>query len=415
MHFGSITKVSAAGALFWILAACGPGGPPPAKRIGEAFVGPAQLKIRSDIPLQSPPVTTVKHGDRLEILQTRRKFIRVRAPDGKEGWTDERSLLASADMDALHDLSKQTEKMPNQGVGTTYQPLNVHTQPSMTSPSFVQLKENDKFAVLQSVLLPRTDAQRTPLIPPAPKKTKAPPKEKRKSKVPLPPPPKPPEPPADWVELSRHADEVEAAATAPETPPAKTDSWSLIRTQAGQTGWVLTRLVSMAIPDEVAQYAEGRRIVSYFALGETSDGEEKKKIWLWTTTTDSHAPWDFDSFRVFVWSLKRHRYETSYIERSIHGFAPVLVREVDYGGKGLAGKYPGFSICMDKKDGTRARRLFALIGQTIRYAGDQTCEPAPSITVKAPAPLPAAAETPAAPQAPKEGFLQRMKKLFKKK
>ena len=171
----------------------------------------------------------------------------------------------------------------------------------------------------------------------------------------------------------------------------------------------------MAIPDEVAQYAEGRRIVSYFALGETSDGEEKKKIWLWTTTTDSHAPWDFDSFRVFVWSLKRHRYETSYIERSIHGFAPVLVREVDYGGKGLAGKYPGFSICMDKKDGTRARRLFALIGQTIRYAGDQTCEPAPSITVKAPAPLPAAAETPAAPQAPKEGFLQRMKKLFKKK
>jgi len=139
----------------------------------------------------------VKHGDRLEILQTRRKFIRVRAPDGKEGWTDERSLLASADMDALHDLSKQTEKMPNQGVGTTYQPLNVHTQPSMTSPSFVQLKENDKFAVLQSVLLPRTDAQRTPLIPPAPKKTKAPPKEKRKSKVPLPPPPKPPEPPAD--------------------------------------------------------------------------------------------------------------------------------------------------------------------------------------------------------------------------
>jgi hypothetical protein len=29
--------------------------------------------------------------------------------------------------------------------------------------------------------------------------------------------------------------------------------------------------------------------------------------------------------------------------------------------------------------------------------------------------LPAAAETPAAPQASKEGFFQRMKKLFKKK
>ena len=71
------------------------------KPIGEAFVGPAILKIRSDIPLQSATVTTVKHGDRLEILQTRRRFLRVRTPSGVEGWTDERQLLAAEDMVAL--------------------------------------------------------------------------------------------------------------------------------------------------------------------------------------------------------------------------------------------------------------------------------------------------------------------------
>ena len=59
------------------------------------------LKIRSDIPLQSSAVTTVKHGDRLEILQTRRRFLRVRTPSGVEGWTDERQLLAAGDMVAL--------------------------------------------------------------------------------------------------------------------------------------------------------------------------------------------------------------------------------------------------------------------------------------------------------------------------
>jgi hypothetical protein len=217
------------------------------------------------------------------------------------------------------------------------------------------------------------------------------------------------------VELSRTpADEAEAAAIEAEKPPVKTDGWSLVRTPSGQTGWVLTRLVSMAIPDEVAQYAEGKRIVSYFTLGETSDGEQKKKIWLWTTTTDSHAPWDFDSFRVFVWSTKRHRYETTYIERSIRGYAPVLVREVDYGGKGLAGRYSGFSICVDKKDGSgRARRLFALIGQTIRSAGEQACEPAPSpVQVQAPSPLPSG-ETPT-PARPKEGFFEKLRKRFKK-
>ncbi|HKA02009.1 MAG TPA: hypothetical protein VKE70_36110, partial [Candidatus Solibacter sp.] len=186
MHFGSITIVSAAAVLCGMLAGCATG-PPPAKRIGEAYVGPAELKIRSDIPVQSPPVTVVHHGQRLEILQTRRKFLRVRTPDGKEGWTDERSLLAEADMKSLKELSEHSAKLPNQGVATTYQPLNIHTQPAMSSPSFVQLKENEKVAVLQSVVLPRNEAPRTPLIPPAPKKTRLPPKKReRKDKVPLP-------------------------------------------------------------------------------------------------------------------------------------------------------------------------------------------------------------------------------------
>jgi hypothetical protein len=412
---GKAVEWCAAAALCGFLCGCSTG-PPPPKSIGEAYAGPATLKIRADIPIQSATVATVKHGDRLEILQTRRKFVRVRTPDGKTGWTDERVLLAADDMKALHDLAERSAKMPNQGVGTTYSPLNIHTQPAMLSPSFVQLKENEKFDVLASVLLPRTDAPRTPLIPPTPKKVKAPPKKQAKSKVPLPPPPKPPPLPPDWEELSRTpADEAEAAAQAESKPPVKEDGWSLVRTPAGQTGWVLTRLVSMAIPDEVAQYAEGRRIVSYFALGETSDGEQKKKIWLWTTTTDSRAPWDFDSFRVFVWSLRRHRYETAYIERNIKGYAPVLVKEIDYGGKGLAGRYIGFSICQEKKDGSgRARRQFVLIGQTIRFAGEAVCEaPAQPVTVQAPAPLPVAA-TPAAPP-PQESFFQRLKKRFRSK
>jgi hypothetical protein len=254
------------------------------------------------------------------------------------------------------------------------------------------------------------------LIPPAPKKTKDPPKKSaKKERVPLPPPPKPPSPPADWVELSRTpADEAEETAAAAEAPPVKVDGWSLVRTQTGQCGWVLTRLLSMAIPDEVAQYAEGKRIVSYFALGDIADGDERKKIWLWTTTTDSHAPWSFDSFRVFVWSLRRHRYETSYIERTIKGYSPVLIQEVTYNAKPLAGRYTGFSICLDKKDGSgRVRRQYALIGQTVRFAGEQTCEAAPApVTVQAPAQI-AIQEAPA----PKvqEGFFERLKKRLKSK
>jgi len=123
-------------------------------------------------------------------------------------------LLAADDMKALRELAKRSAKLPSQGVASTFAPLNIHTQPAAPSPSFIQLKENDKVDVLQSVLLPRTDVPRTPLIPPAPKKTKAPSKPKKEPRIPLPPMPKPPPLPEDWVELSRseRADEEAAAA-----------------------------------------------------------------------------------------------------------------------------------------------------------------------------------------------------------
>jgi hypothetical protein len=412
VYAGSISKVIIATTIL-LLTSCAKG-PPPAQPIGEAFVGPAVLNIRSQIPLASSTVATVKHGDRLQILQSRRRFLRVRTPSGAEGWTDERQLLAATDMAALRDLTVRAAKLPSQGVATTYGTLNIHTQPLVASPSFLQLKENEKFDLLQSIVLQRTDVPRKPLIPPAPKKTKAPrKKEVDKASVPPPPLPKPPSLPADWLELSKtERDEADAEASRTPPPPLapRVDGWSLIRTPAGQSGWVLTRLISMAIPDDVAQYAEGRRIVSYFPLGSIQDAEVKKNIWLWTTTADSKQPWDFDSFRVFTWSLRRHRYETGYIERNLKGYSPVLLKAIDVTTKGVAASNPGFSICMEKKDGQRVRREYALLGQSVRFSAERACEPAPPLpTAQTPSPLPVIEPSPSAPQ---PGLLERIKRRW---
>lgn len=399
--------------LFLMAAGCS-SGPPPVPAIGEAFVGPATLKIRSDIPLQSTPVATVRHGDRLEILQRRRRFFRVRTAGGTIGWTDERQLLGSDDMTALRDLAKRASRLPVQGRATTYGDLNVHTQPSRQSPSFLQVKESDKLDVLEHVITPRIDLPRKPLVPPAPKKKKAASKKKpaKESKYPPPPMPKPPPPPANWLDLSKtEPEEPEVVEEETDEKPTPTDEWSLVRTAAGQSGWVLTRRLIMAIPDEVAQYAEGRRIVSYFSLGTVLDGDEKKNIWLWTTVSDGARPYDFDSFRVFIWSLRKHRYETAYIERSVKGYAPVLQREVDFGTGKATAKYPGFSICMEKKDGQRLRREYALLGNVVRFAGEKPCEAQTGAMTATKGPgLESLPET--APQ--KEGWLERMKKRFRK-
>ncbi len=426
MYQGSITRVSIAGVLFLFLASCqrGPERLPP---IGEAFVGPALLKIRSDIPLQSAVVATVKHGDRLEIVQRRRRFFRVRTSSGAEGWTDERQLLAAEDMQRLKDLAVRAAKMVAQGQATSFGILNVHTQPARQSPSFLQVKEGEKVDVLEHVTSPRADLPRKPLLPPPPPKKpaeKKPPKEVKYP--PLAAIPKPPGPPANWLDLSKRepaeADEEPLPDETPakdETPqkidkPVPTDDWSLIRDGSGQSGWVLTRRLAMAIPDEVAQYAEGRRIVSYFALGEVEDGDQKKHNWLWTTIADGAYPYDFDSFRVFIWSLRRHRYETAYIERNIHGYAPVVIHDVELAaprGKdaAAAAKYPGFSICLEKKDGLRYRRSYAFLTNVVRSAGEQSCEPPPQENVVAQAPLPAGGpEQPA-----KEGLVKRLRNRWR--
>jgi uncharacterized protein YgiM (DUF1202 family) len=367
--------------------------------IAEAYVGPATLRLRSDIPLQSAVVATVKHGDRLQIMQRRRRFLRVRAAGGREGWTEESQLLNAGEMADLKELSERTAALPSQGKGTTYGALNVHTQPQVGSPSFLQIKDGEKFDVLVEVISPRVAIERPPLIPPAEKKAAAPKKPAKAAKIPPPPLPLPPGPPANWLELSKtNLPADDQSAEQPEAKPVPTDHWSLVRTASGESGWVLTRRINMAIPDEVAQYAEGRRIVSYFPLGYVEDGDGKKPNWLWTTIGDSHQPYDFDSFRVFIWSLRRHRYETAYIERNLTGYAPVLLKQVEVSanarGKTATQEFPGFSVCTQKADGQLHRREFALLGNVVRSAGEEPCQRQAAVWVAKTGPPPAA--TPAA-------------------
>ena len=364
--------------------------------IGEAFVGPAILKIRSDIPLQSSTVATVKHGDRLEILQTRRRFLRVRTPNGAEGWTDERQLLAASDMDALKELIAHAAKLPSQGVATTYAPLNIHTQPVLSSPSYLQLKENEKFDVLQSVVLRALRGSAQVADSAGPKKPKAlPKKEKKAPKVPPPPMPKPPPLPADWLELSKtERDEADAPSKRPPQKLApKVDGWSLIRTPTGQAGWVLTRLVSMAIPDEVAQYAEGKRIVSYFPLGEV-DGR-----WARRSTSGcgpppatAGSPGISTAFASSPGACAATATRPATSSATSSGYSPVLVKDVELGSKTGAAQVSGL-FRLRGKEGRRSACAASMRCSASPY-GSPASTPAnrapPPPTLQNPSPLPVA-------------------------
>ena len=122
-------------ALVFALAGCSPSRPRQSA-IGEAFAGPASLKLRKELDPHSAEVVTVSHGDRLAIISRRRRFVKVRTGQGIEGWTDLRQLLASAQMAELNKQAERAQHLPSQGVVTAYEALNVHTEPNRRRPAF---------------------------------------------------------------------------------------------------------------------------------------------------------------------------------------------------------------------------------------------------------------------------------------
>jgi hypothetical protein len=348
-------RIIAAASILSVLAGCS-AKPAREPAISHAFAGPAMLNLHKEIDSKSATVTTVHHGDKLDIVGQRRRWYKVRTATGIEGWTSDRELLDTAQMRRLRALATETTGLPSQGVATTFSNLNVHSEPSRQSPSFVQMKEHEKVDVIAHKVSERgVEAPKRELIPSRPKPAK---KADKESKVPLPPPPPAPEPPPDWAELSKQGDPKPEEG---DTPHGPVDDWTLIRNESGQSGWVLTSGLYLAIPDEVAQYAEGRRITSYFSIGKVRDGDTQKDIWLWTTSETLGEDHDFDGYRVFTWSLRRHRYETAYIQRRERGFFPVLAKTGE------------FSVCLENDDGSRVRKRYVLKDTSVRPAGMSPC------------------------------------------
>ena len=338
---------------------------------GVAYVGPIALNIRKDLASKSSTVATVKHGDKLDVIELRRRFIKVRTAQGIEGWTDSNLLLTDQQMDDLHHLAEGAAKLASQGKATPFDVLNMHSAPARQSPSFFQITENESVEVIGHRLAPHA-AQPEPVQLQAPVKRVDPArKSKAKSKAAQAPPMPPgPPPPRNWQSLSkpRAADLPGSAHPVPTVAP-QFDDWDLVRTRDGKVGWVLARMLTMSIPDEVAQYAEGHRITSYLSLGEVKDKEgPTKHNWLWTTASAGQHPFEFDSFRVFVWSAKRHHYETAYIERNVEGFYPVESHQETE-----------FSVVLREKDGNLYKRTYGFSGYHVRMISKTPYTPLASL------------------------------------
>jgi SH3-like domain-containing protein len=285
------------------------------------YVSAAETSLRDRVATMYNKVGTVQNGDRVEVLERQRRFLRVRTDKGQEGWIEERSLVPQDIYDGFQKLVQDNASTPVQGRGTTRAELNMHLTASRDAEHLYQLKDGEKIDILRRATAlknpPKTvkSATSTAAKPTAGKAgaekkgTTAP----KKASAPSPP-----------VTTSASAS-APSKNEPPPLPPVMED-WYLVRNSSGHVGWVLLRMIDLDVPLDVAQYAEGQRIIAYFVLNTVDeDGKQVPQYLMLLNQPKDGLAWDYNQIRVFTRNRAKHRYETAYRERDMEGYLPVKV------------------------------------------------------------------------------------------
>ena len=303
------------------LAGCGSSGSNTPKE--TAYVTAAQATLRDRMAAVYNKTGTVSNGEAVEVLERSHngRFARVRSARNEEGWLEQRYLTTQAVFNGFSQLSREAAAAPVQARATAKADLNMHLTPARDAEHLYQLKEGAKLELLKRSTTQKANASQPVLV----------------------------------------ASTAKGNESAPE--PVYEDWW-LARDERGHSGWVLGRIVDLDVPLEVAQYAEGQRIVADFVLNTVSDGGKPVPQYLLLLNEPKDGqPQDFNQIRVFTWNTRRHHYETAYRERKLDGVLPAEVGTEDFGKEG---KLPVFTIRAKDSSAEIVERKYKMNGVIVR-------------------------------------------------
>jgi hypothetical protein len=277
-----------------LLSACNRGG---SRVLEVAYVSGVQAILRDRVAAVYEKAGVVKNGERVEVLDHDRRFVKVRTSTGATGWVEQRYLVGQQVYDQIQKLTADNQNDPVQAQGTTRNDTNLHVEPGRDTEHLYQILAGEKLALLK-----RSTAEKPGSVAPPAHSTK----------------------PAG---NNNNKDE--------KKPVPLIEDWWLVRDSHSRVGWVLGRMIDLDVPLEVAQYAEGQRIVAFFVLDQVQDGDKRVPQYLTVLTEPKDGlAFDFNQVRVFTWNVKRHRYETAYRER-MEGMLPVTVSQENFDKEGM--------------------------------------------------------------------------------
>ncbi len=266
------------------------------------YVTAQQTFLRDRVAAVSNRTGTVSNGEQLAVLERERRWLRVRSPRGEVGWIEERLTASQKIEDKFEALRQQSQNDPVIATAVTSDEAYLHLAPGRETDHLYILAESAPLSLLRRASVPKPVAPGAATPPPA---------------------------------------QVDGAA-----PEPRMEDWWLVRDAKGQTGWIYGGLVDVSAPDTLLRYAEGQRIVGAYVLASVDDPDSGMLSNGNTVTSipeylavmapyKSGLPFDFNQVRVFVWNIRKHRYETGFAERNIAGYLPVkIARLADPYGKG---------------------------------------------------------------------------------
>src|SRR5277367_409567 len=140
-----------------LLAGCGRSG-----RVQEiAYVSAPQVALRDQVAAVYNKTGIVKNGDRLEVLERDRRYVRVRTASGVEGWMEQRYLTSQQVYDGFQKLIQENQNIPVQATATTRNDTNLHLEPGRETEHLFLLNSGSKVSVLR-----RATADKNALPPP---------------------------------------------------------------------------------------------------------------------------------------------------------------------------------------------------------------------------------------------------------
>jgi len=288
------------------------------------YVVSKQVSLRDRVAAVSNHTGVVVNGQRVMVIEEGRRFLRVRTDKNEIGWLEERTVIDQKAFDGFQQLAKDHENDPVVSHATLRDALYMHLTPGRDTERFYLLQEGAKLELLErtSVEKPATPGGVGPVRRPA----SAAQQKQLDAKA--------------EAQAAKSGESPKAEEPAP-PPTLPREDWWLVRDEQKRYGWIVSHRLDVDLPQEIAGYSEGQRIVGAYVLRTVFDPDlntPDHKVQEYLTVENAYKdglPYDFDQVRIFTWNMKKHRYETAFRQRNLYGYLPVTVQ---------AGDKPTFSL-----------------------------------------------------------------------